>query len=299
MNTAFTPLPADLAPLAPGLYLDLPAHRYHEDPCATPSLSSGDIRKLDTKPPAHVPLENTRLGGKRSEPTKEMIQGAYVHALLGGGLDEFAVLEYDNYASKAAQGARDAAKEKGFTPILRNAVDHCERIAKAVREKAAAGLSVDLFGPSTHSEVTAIWEESGVLCRARFDKLVIDEGYFVDVWDWKVTGDISHEAIMRTIIDKGYHIQADHYLSGLTSVRPQYRGMCNYILGFVENDEPFGVQRVTLSEGFLSVAAERRRRAMRTWKECLSSGVWPDNAGDTLCLTPPAWYLHKTEEAAA
>lgn len=291
--------------LASGLHYNIPAAMYHADQlCERPSLSSGVARTLVDETPAHARLQHPRLGGRSVTPTPDMILGSAVHALIAGGFvafeAEFAVGDFDNYTTKIAREWRDGVEASGKTPILRRTLERAEKIVAALREKAAPDLTTDPFA-SGDAEVTAIWhEDGGVVCRARYDRLILDPGAFADVWDWKTTGvGVSASALERQIIDHGYHVQAAFYLRGLAALLPEFRGRLSFILVFVETEAPFAVRRVPITEGFLSAGNVIVNRAIARWRKCLDANEWPDDSGaGSLIITPPAWYLKKLEEAA-
>jgi hypothetical protein len=303
MKTAFKPLPVGMSPLGEGLHDNVPADAYHSDPCVLPSLSSGVARVIAEKTPAHAFLEHVRLGGSKPEPTSEMILGGAVHALMAGGfvaLDaEYSVGNYDNYTTKAAREWRESVTLSGKLPVLEKTVARAYLIAGALRTKiATAGLTNNPCDMGK-SEVTAVWQEDGIWLRARYDRLILDPSYFADVWDWKTTGvGVTPDALIRIIIDKGYHIQAAHYLRGLRKLLPEYRGRLTFNLAFVETEAPFAVRIVPICEGFLSIGERLLGRAIADWRQCLITGEWPDGSGQSLVLTPPTWYLAKVEEAA-
>lgn len=278
-----------------GFHDFMPARVYHADPCPTPSLSSGVARTLIEKTPAHAYAEHVRLGARRLEATPEMTLGSYVHGLLSDQLDEFVIGNFDNYQTKAAREWRDGVEAMGKTPILEKTSDRAVEIMQALRAKAAVGLTSDPF-TAGKPEVTALWQEDGYWFRARYDRLILDEGGFADVWDWKTTGGgVSNRALLRTILDRGYHIQAAHYLRGLRAVAPRFAGRTSFIFAFVETAPPYAVRRVVLSEGFLSLASSALNRAIDTWRHCLSANTWPDESAETLTLEPPAWLEEDDE----
>lgn len=285
--------------LGVGLHDAIPSEIYHADPCESPSLSSGVARTIISQTPAHAFLEHVRLGGHKSEPTPDMILGNYVHALLSGDLDEFVVGDYDNYTTKAAKEWRDGVKLSGKTPILLKTVDRADEIARALREKLAPDLSTNPF-TAGKPEVTAIWKEEEFWMRARFDRLVLDESGFADIWDWKTTGvGVSDEGLTRLIIDKGYHIQAAHYRRGLFALAPRFVGRISFIFGFVETEPPFAVRRVVLSEAFMQLGQTLLGRGIDRWKYCLAKNDWPDDSKGTRTIEPPPYYTMRVMEDAA
>lgn len=300
MKTAFKPLPAGRSPIASGLHLGIPAEVYHADPCPTPSLSSGVARVIAEKTPAHAYLEHVRLGGSKPEPTSEMVLGDYVHGLMSNDLSGYDVADFDDYKSKDARAWRDAVIESGKRPVLDKTVQRAQLIATALIKKIGnVGLTNNPC-VTGDAEVTAIWEEDGIWLRARYDRLIRDPSSFADVWDWKTTGaGMTPDSLIRMIIDKGYHIQAAHYLRGLRALAPEYRGRVTFTLAFVETEAPYAVRIVPISEGFLSAGDRLLNRAIAQWRQCLLEDQWPDGSERPLTLTPPTWYLTKVEEGAA
>lgn len=282
----------------PGFHDNMPSALYHADPCPAPSLSSGIARTLVAQTPAHAYLEHIRLGGHKIEPTPAMDLGGYIHGLLANDVSEFEIGNYDNFTTKAAKEWRDSVKSSGQRPILEKTADRAKRCADALRAKAAAGVSNSPFLVGK-PEVTAIWQEDDFWFRSRMDRLILDEPGFADIWDWKTTSSVTDDAIQRAIIDHGYHIQAAHYLRGLSVLAPRFAGRTSFIFAFVETEPPFAVRRVCLSEGFLSLGQALLSRAIDRWKHCLTTGIWPDDSTQTLTLEPPAWYSMRVMEAAA
>lgn len=278
-----------------GLHFDMPAKLYHADPCPEPSLSSSVLRTLIEQTPAHAHLSHVKLGGTPTDPTPDMILGSYVHGLMAGDLAEFSVGNFDNYQTKAAKEWRDGVKAEKLTPILEHVADRANWIAASLKAKAGDGATNDPIHAGK-PEVSAIWREDDFWMRARYDRLILDGGGFADTWDWKVTGDISADAISRRIIGGGYHLQAAFYLRGLRALRPEFAGRMSFIFAFVESEPPFAVRRVCLSEGFLSIADGMISRGIARWKHCLKNNDWPDDSTGTSTIEPPTWYAMRVEE---
>jgi hypothetical protein len=281
-----------------GFHYDVPASVYHADPCPEPSLSSGIARTLITQSPAHAHLEHVRLGGVKTDPTAEMIFGGYVHGLMAGDTSDFEVGNFDNFTTTAAKKWRDGIKATGKTPILEHAADRARLVESAIRSKAFRGLSRNPLDAGKH-EVTAIWKEENAWLRARYDVLDMDPNGFADVWDWKTTEDVSTDAVIRKIIDKGYHIQAAHYLLGINRLAPEYRGRTSFVFVFVETKPPFAVRRFCLRESFASLGRVLSGDSIDLWRQCISTGKWPEHGADTIPLEAPSWYSMRILEGAA
>jgi hypothetical protein len=283
-----------------GIHDNIPAAVYHADPCERPSLSSSVARVLVEQTPLHAWLAHPKLGGKRTQSTDGMDFGAIIHAMLSGLESEmhgFALSPYDDYRSKDARAWRDAVTAEGRTPVKQAALDAAGVVAGELRN--AINKRGDSLNPFEHGrpEVTAIWEESGgVLCRARYDRLVCDPSGFADIWDWKTTGDVSPDALARTIIDHGYHIQAAFYLRGARALLPEYRGRFSFLLAFVEKDPPHVVRVVPMTESWLHLGNVIVSRAISRWSDCITANTWPSGTGENCAVEPPSWYAMRVEE---
>lgn len=288
----------ELSPLSVGLHYGVPSARYHKDPCETPSLSSGVARTILSQSIAHAWHEHPKLGNGKGESTAAMTTGAVVHSLLAGEDSDLVVGTYDNYRSKDAQNWRDGVTASGKTPALERDLDEGRKIVAKIKERAFLGISNNPF-ESEHgkSEVTAVWKEGDVFCRARYDRLVIDPSGYADIWDWKTTTDVSPDAIQRAIVEHGYHIQAAFYLRGLSTIMPSYAGRTSFVFVFVEKTEPYAVRRVCLGESFMTAANHLVNQAIREWQSAIKSNDFTDPlSGQTITMPAPDWYLRKLEE---
>jgi hypothetical protein len=228
-----------------------------------------------------------------------MSMGTVVHALMSGVSDAIEIFDYDDFRSKAAQAARDFAIASGKTPVLQRVWDDAHKISDALKKAASTGNSPENDPSKTGKhEVTAVWrEKNGILCRARFDALTLDEGGYATIHDWKTTSDATPERLERNIVDMGYHVQAAFYLRGLRLLKPEFAGRYSFIFYFIETDT-LSVVPVTLSSAFLSIGEMIAQYAIDRWGKCLKENRWPSYCedGQTLRITPPTWFLKKVEE---
>lgn len=283
-----------LEPLGIGLHYGIPASRYHADPCPTPSLSSGAARTILAKSPAHVKMENVRLGGKSREATSAMETGSLVHAILSGNAaDEIAVGEFDNYLTKAAKEWRESIRAAGKIPVLRDDYQAALDCAEMVRERCAEGLTSSPFDGCARHEVTAIWQEGDTFCRARYDVLHVDEHKNATAWDWKSTADISDRGIERTVAKYRYDIQAAFYLRGLEALGFKVPQL-SFVFVFFETVVPFTVRRVVLSGEYLQQARKEVSQAIALWQQCLAANSFPTTPPDTLTVEIPH-YLSEND----
>lgn len=282
-----------ILPLAPGFHVGVPAAIYHSDPAEKPSLSSSLARTLLNDSPAIAFREHPKLGGVRREATSAMDTGSLAHAILADNLDDSVeVGTYENFRSKAAQAWRDSVVASGKLAALESDLDEARKIAASVHKNVCnGGITNDPFAPNANAvnEAVAIWAEGETLCRAMFDRIVFDGNGGADIWDWKVTADISPRAIERSVIKFGYHIQEAFYRTGLIATgKAKHVSFC-YV--FVLSSAPYTVRRVCLSLDFVAVGKREVAKALRIWRECLHANQWPDGSEETLHIEPPMYLL--------
>ena len=276
--------------LSPGLHYGIPAKAYHADPCEQPSLSSTIARKLLAESPAHAHLAHPRLGGAGKTTTAAMGLGQLVHSLMDDNPDKDYVLgPFSDYKTGEARAWRDRIILSGKTPALDRDLVDAQPIANALRAKVAL--------PDCKSEVTGIWREGDVWCRARYDKLALTVGAAggtatgADFWDWKtISGDMSDRGIIKAIAKYGYHIQVALYLRGLgecLSLRPS---ALSATLVFVSTSAPYTVRRVRLSDTFLAEGYRKAEEAIQKWGAAMKSNDWSDpREAGVMEAEMPAW----------
>ena len=271
--------------------------QYYADPCATPSLSSSIAKVLIQKSPAHAYLEHPRLGNQRKPPSEDMDEGTLVHKLLLGEGTHMVLVDADDFRTKEARAARDAARAARQTPVLRRKYDAAVIVCEKIRQNIAA-LGIDLNGAS---EVSIEWTEDGtlgdsVLCRCRMDHAWIDEGRILEL---KKCESAHPKDISRAIDNYAYDLGAMAYTRALEALKPELAGRVQFGFLFVEIEPPYCVVPVWLDGAFTSMGLSKWRRAVRTWERCLTSGNWPGYVTAPVPISPPAWALAAEELADA
>jgi hypothetical protein len=263
---------------------------------AVPSLSQSIARTLVTKSPAHAWVEHPRLGGQPSEPTKATDQGEIIHRLLLGRGAEVEVLPFDNYRKKAAQEARDAAREAGRTPMLEREYEGILAASTAIVRSLAA-LGVVLEG---ESEVAIEWEEAGqhgpVLCRGKLDHLKI--GAKATIYDVKKIESADPRSCSNNAYSYGMDIQGAAYTSGVEKLYPEFAGRVEYIPIFVEIAQPYAVVPGPLDAVLQESGRRRWARAINLWESCLRADRWPSYVDAMTVIEAPGWLIAQMEREA-
>lgn len=275
---------ATAAGVVPGIY-DIPADEYHADPVPGGSLSSTGARKL--LPPSCPALFKHEIydGQIAHTPKKHFDLGTAVHGLVLGDGPELVRIDHDSYRTKDAQHDRDEAYARGAIPLLPHERKQAEDMAAAVLNHHRAG---ELLAPGTgEAEQTFIWQDeaTGVWCRARIDWLADT------VIDLKTSGDVSPEAIQKSIAAYGYHQQRGWYLDGIRAVLGEDRPW-RFI--FVANEPPYLVTVTDVDATAALIADAKNDRARRTYRECIETGQW--HGYDRIDWTLPLpGYAEKTD----
>lgn len=255
----------------------MPEREYH----ARPELSSTQVRDL-LKTPA---LYKHNLTAERKS-TQTFDVGSAVHAKVlgvGWGIEE---LDFDSFRSKAAQEARDAAREAGLIPMLSKDLEDVHAMSEAV---LAHGTARGLFESAPDREVSVFAEVDGVPVRCRFDALGPDENLAIDL---KTTLDASVGGFERSAAQYGYHVQEAHYRATYEAsegVDPRF------VFVVVEKSAPHLVAIHKLSMLWGEMGAKEAREARRLYAECTAKDEWPGYPEDVQVLEPPAWSVVEHE----
>lgn len=267
-----------------GLLPDLPAAEYHADPCPSPSLSSSIAHVLLTRSPRHAWWRHPRLNrAYEREEAEQFDLGTAAHAYVLQGVETFEVIDAPDWRKDATKALRDAARAAGKVPLLSHQWTAVRAMEATLQSQLAAVEAPRPFRAGD-PEVTLVWREGAVWCRARPDWLHADLRVIDDL---KTTG-MSAEpgAWSRSLFGAGYDLQAAFYLRGL-------RAVCgaNALFRFVvvENTAPYAVSLVSLTPQALALADRKVSRAIELWGHCLDTNEWPSYPTRVCYAEAPAW----------
>lgn len=275
-----------------GLY-DLTHDEYHGDPCETIALTSGWCHMLTTSSPAHVWAAHPKLGNLvQRKDTKAFDLGTAAHALFLEGDDRITVIDADDWSTKAAKEARDAARADGRIPMLARQAESVLTMVAAAHKFFA---STELAGVKAHTEVSLVARYEDTFLRARPDWLSDDR---LTILDYKSTaGTCSPSAFARrTLFSNGYDIQAAFYrMVNAMSGGPEN---ARFLWMVQETDAPYLCSLVGASPSVMAVGAAKVDAAVVTWRECMRSGIWPAYGPKIAWADAPPWEIAAAEEAS-
>jgi hypothetical protein len=192
------------------------------------------------------------------------------------------------YALRDLDGRTTAGKEQsakiqveGKIPLNTEDWEACHGIAASVMGHPTASQMTRDIG--TKTEVSLSWQDgaTGLACKARLDSFT--PGL---VWDLKTTKDASPEWFERILFAGGYHLQGAFYLRGASACKLK---ATEYRMVAVEKDPPYQVAVYRLTDDVLQAANLEMDKALRTWAECLKTGVFPGYGTDVQDIGIPAW----------
>lgn len=291
-----------MSALREGLHAEVPDVVYHRDPCVEPSLSSSIARLLIARSPLHAWHAHPRLnpGYQESERKRERIMeiGTVAHTMTLGAGRRVDVIDALDYKTAAARQQRADAYAAGHTPILKCDLEQVIPLVEAgVRQLAATDMA-GIFAEGD-AELTAIWQDGPTWCRSRIDYLPrsVRAGGHVVVPDYKTTsGSAQPDDFTRTLFDQGYDMQAAFYERGLRALIPAIRSV-EFVFVVQEQDPPYALSLVGLDGQAMELAHRKVDAALRVWRFCLATGVWPAYPSEIVRAEIPAWRAERTELA--
>lgn len=277
--------------LTPGIH-KISAEEYHADPCATPSLSKSLIHTLISRSPAHARYNHPKLNpGLKREEERKFDLGTACHQLMLEGRNGVRVIEGPIWNTNEKKALVAEARAEGKIPLKPDEFERAQEMCDAVlAQLAATSIAPPLFH-NGRPEMTLIWEEKGVLCRALADWLH-DDCETID--DYKTTrASAKHDDWQRTAYGIGADIQAAFYTRGLVAlefVEPDFR-FC-----VCEVTPPYATSVVRLSDEAMQVANAKIDYALDVWRGCLESGFWPTYSDRVEEIHPPRWEVEAWPE---
>lgn len=258
--------------------------------CALPGVNHSTLERV-RRSPAHAREEALRP----KEPTQALALGHAFHVRLLEPARfplEYVVGPTINRRTKI--GRRTWARFEQEHPD-QFVLDACEaalydRMAAAVLEHPVAG---ELLRSRGAAELAFVWrdDETGLLCKGRVDRLAELNGwpFVVDV---KSARDASERAFSADMARYGYHRQLSYYREGLNVLRPVPRRVA---IIAVEKEPPFACAVYELAERALEQGEREFREALRRYRQCLETGVWPGYQDELGLIDLPAWAVDRLD----
>jgi len=249
-----------------------------------PGVNQSSLKKiLDS--PAHyqAALKNRIL------PTPAMEMGTALHALSLDGEEAFNgqyVKKPDNIKLTTKEGkewkASIGRKKVLSTGGKDDPWNSVQGMAESLRRLA-------WFDPAQadyikHNEVSVYWDWLGVSCKARLDRVLIEEGIVLDL---KTTDSIEPEIFTKKVVGLGYDFQAAYYAKAAEAA---YGKPFKFIFVAVERKAPYTVDLFEVTPDMMEEGLYKCEKALKLYAECDASGEWPNREPVIRQLDYPSWY---------
>lgn len=254
----------------PGIYR-LSEDVYHSDPCPCPSLSASIASILVDDCPASAWQAHPRLNPAVQPEEKDIFDlGSAAHEMfLEQGDERIVVCNYSDWRTNAAKEEKAAARASGKYPLLKCQLPRVRAMADAARSfintTELAGI-LDEGAP----EQAVIWQEGNTWFRSKTDWLRVRDGRTF-VLDYKTT-ELTKERWCKTIGSSNRDVQAVLYPRGLSALsfpKPEFIWLVQQVFA------PHACWLVGMSAQRKEMGEAKLRRAIRLWKQCMSSAIWP------------------------
>lgn len=146
------------------------------------------------------------------------------------------------------------------------------RYAEAVKDSPYAA-ELTRRGPAEWNELTLVWEEEGILCKARIDRASIVDNRLV-IRDLKTTREKTRADFARAAHKLGYDFQAAWYLRGIEALTGKRLHHYEFLFYTIEH-ECLDVGCYYLPEEGISCGRLLIERALKSYRECQALGIWP------------------------
>lgn len=267
---------------------DIPAERYHGDPCPTPGLSAGLAAKMLSATPLHAFTASPRLNPNFVPDEKTAFDiGSAAHELLTGKGRGIWKVDFEDYRTKESRQERDEARAEGYTPLTRPQFEMVGTMIRRAREQMRAHGIGDPF-EGGENEMTLLWEQGGIWNRCMVDCL--DQANRV-AYDFKTCAGVADpDQWLRRSMDHGVDLRAAHYLDGLETV---LGGRWTYRFVVQEKEEPHCLSVIELSEDAVFMGRKKIARAREMWGHCLKHDAWPGFSAQIAVVEPAPFWTDK------
>jgi hypothetical protein len=278
----------------PGVY-QLEAAEYHDPAVTGDWLSNSDARQL-ILPGCPAQFRWDRDHGVKKE-SDEFDLGHAVHTgVLGKG--EMIVTrpaQWDSWRTAAAKAWRAEQRAAGRTVLDPPDMATAEGMIAAFRN---CQTSADLLDQPGRPEIALFWvdEQTGVKRRCMIDWLPVapDEDGLIQPVDIKTSKSVAPDYQMeRSIYDYGYHRQAATIADGIVAL-----GLAKWVeivFLFQAKKAPYLVTPVILDDEALRIGRIENLAAMKVYRKCLETGVWPKYSEEPVLMSVPGFVANLYE----
>lgn len=244
---------------------------YHRN---LPGISKTSIEHA-TLSPANMQARKIRQSDDESE---ALVMGKLFHSRIEHHLDidkyKQLVTVMPTFSGTGMRAAKEAwlADNAGKKTIITEAqYDQIEEMFEGVKANPQSNA---LMGALGFCEETIFWtdKDSGVLCKCRPDKRVIDYLGSPLVVDWKTISMFSKKEIQDAIWEHNYYVSAAFTLDGMKAIGLDPGP---YVFCFVQKKAPNQVLCVVAQEIDIEIGRAKYKAALKQIAECQKTGIYP------------------------
>jgi PDDEXK-like domain of unknown function (DUF3799) len=244
-----------------------------------PSLSSSIAKILLEKTPEQARLAHPRLRSLQEtedyadDSSDAKDAGSLTHRLVLGKGASLAIVDFEDWRTKAAKAARDEARAAGKIPVLKRIYDEAFLSSRRIRERLHnRGVLLD-----GESEMVFQWSEKAldgteVRCRAAMDHVRFGVGK-VQCIDIKTLESARPDMCQWHVGDYDHDVQFAAYESALRAISDPALQL-DFLFAFVEREPPNIVTIAEFSEKAKAFGRMRWQIAVDRWADCLKLGSW-------------------------
>jgi hypothetical protein len=271
----------------PGIYPEISSAAYFADPCPTPSFTQSIGKILLENSPLHAWYEHPRLNPDyvSDDPTKFDVGNVAHKLLLGRGKEIVVIEEHDDWRTKAAKEAREAALAEGKHAVLG------KHFALASRMVDAAGKQLELMPKPANdlfrngnSEVCLAWQEDGFWFRQLVDWFSDNYLLFADLKTTDMS--VAPHMLGRKMQSDNWPMQAAMCERGLRAL-----GLATPRFFFVAQEtwQPYALTVAELTEGHIERGRMQLDFAIEIWKSCMKHNLFPSYPREIIVPEYPGW----------
>jgi len=276
-----------------GFFPDMTPEEYFADPIEEGSLSNSGISILLAETPMDFACQHPRLNPDAIEDARKsaaVLRGDIVHQLALGKGRGYAVGDFKDWRTKAAQSFREEAEAAGKTPVLIEPFEAAEVMAEILRERFEEVLD----GAEYFTECPIIWREDTpagtIYMRGMLDVWCPSKGIILDpkISERLYDGPPGKHVVSNHAVAMGWDRQAALYSRGVGRLMPQLEGRVRFGNIMVKPKAPFTSRLLWPDETMTISALAECRPAMLRFAECMKTGAWPSFPveGEPLSLAP-------------
>ncbi len=135
-----------------------------------------------------------------------------------------------------------------------------------------------------YNEVSVYWDWLGIPCKARLDRVLVDEGIVLDL---KTTDSVDPELFTKKVVGLGYDFQAAYYAKAAEAA---YGKPFKFIFVAVERKAPYTVDLFEVTPDMMAEGLYKCEKALHRYALCSENDSWPNREPVIRQLDYPGWY---------